>query len=104
MLKNYLKQTEFSDFEDFTNNYKLLVPEHFNFAYDIVDARAEKEPNKLLCWTNDKGECRHFLCRNEVLFRPNGFLSAKFRHQKGYRMAILSDAMNFGLPYWFAQD
>jgi acetyl-CoA synthetase len=61
MLKNYLKQTEFSDFEDFTNNYKLLVPEHFNFAYDIVDARAEKEPNKLaLLWTNDKGECRQF--------------------------------------------
>lgn len=61
MLKNYLKQTEFSDFEDFANNYKLLVPEHFNFAYDIVDARAEKEPNKLaLLWTNDKGECRQF--------------------------------------------
>lgn len=61
MIEKYLKQTEFSDFEDFTNNYKLLVPEHFNFAYDIVDARAEKEPNKLaLLWTNDKGECRQF--------------------------------------------
>jgi len=61
MIENYLKQTEFSDFEDFSNNYKLLVPEHFNFAYDIVDARAEKEPNKLaLLWTNDKGECRQF--------------------------------------------
>jgi len=61
MIANYLKQTAFSDFEDFSNNYKLLVPEHFNFAYDIVDAWAEKEPDKLaLLWTNDKGECRQF--------------------------------------------
>ncbi|HQB28082.1 MAG TPA: AMP-binding protein [Paludibacter sp.] len=61
MIEKYLKQTEFSDFEDFSNNYKLLVPEHFNFAYDIVDAWAEKEPNKLaLLWTNDKGKCRQF--------------------------------------------
>ncbi len=61
MIANYLKQTAFSDFEDFSNNYKLLVPEHFNFAYDIVDAWAEKEPDKLaLLWTNDQGECREF--------------------------------------------
>lgn len=46
MLEKYLQQTEFTDFEDFKANYKLLVPENFNFGYDIVDAWAAKEPTK----------------------------------------------------------
>ena len=46
MLEKYLQQTEFTDFEDFKANYKLLVPENFNFGYDNVDAWAAKEPNK----------------------------------------------------------
>ena len=61
MLEKYLKQTEFTDFEDFKANYKLIVPEHFNFGYDVVDAWAAREPNKkALLWTNDKGDCREF--------------------------------------------
>ncbi|OQA87777.1 MAG: Acetyl-coenzyme A synthetase [Bacteroidetes bacterium ADurb.Bin234] len=61
MLSKYLQQTEFCDFDDFSANYKLLIPENFNFGYDIVDEWAVKEPNKkALLWTNDKGECREF--------------------------------------------
>ncbi len=61
MIENFLKQTEFTDLEDFTKNYHLIVPENFNFGYDIVDEWAAKEPNKkALLWTNDKGECREF--------------------------------------------
>jgi len=61
MIEKYLKQTEFTDFEDFKENYKLLVPDNFNFGYDIVDAWAAKEPDKkALLWTNDQGECREF--------------------------------------------
>lgn len=61
MLEKYLKQTEFTGFEDFKANYKLIVPEHFNFGYDVVDAWAAREPNKkALLWTNDKGDCREF--------------------------------------------
>lgn len=61
MLEKFLQQTEFKDFEDFKANYKLIVPENFNFAYDVVDAWAAKEPNKrALLWTNDQGDCREF--------------------------------------------
>jgi len=61
MIEKYLQQTEFKDFEDFKANYKLLVPDNFNFGYDIVDAWAAKEPNKkALLWTNDQGECREY--------------------------------------------
>ncbi|MDD3322225.1 MAG: AMP-binding protein [Paludibacter sp.] len=61
MLEKYLQQTQFTDFDDFKANYKLIVPENFNFAYDVVDEWAAKEPNKkALLWTNDKGECHEF--------------------------------------------
>ena len=61
MLEKFLQQTEFKDFEDFKANYKLIVPENFNFGYDIVDAWAAKEPDKkALLWTNDQGECREY--------------------------------------------
>lgn len=61
MIEQYLAQTEFTDFDDFKSNYKLLVPDNFNFAYDVVDEWAAKAPDKrALLWTNDKGEMREF--------------------------------------------
>lgn len=61
MLERFLKQTTFASQEDFKNNLQILVPENFNFGYDVVDAWAAEEPNKkALLWTNDKGECRQY--------------------------------------------
>ena len=57
MLERFLKQTSFSSQEDFMQNFKVLVPENFNFGYDVVDEWARIAPEKkALCWTNDKGE------------------------------------------------
>ncbi len=57
MIERYLKQTTFKDQSDFMENFKVEVPENFNFGYDVVDAWAKSDPNKkALCWTNDKGE------------------------------------------------
>jgi len=56
MLERFVKKTAFSSHQDFIENYEILVPENFNFAYDVVDAWAATDPQKLaLCWTNDKG-------------------------------------------------
>ena len=61
MLERYLKQTHFTSQEDFIKNLKINVPEHFNFAYDVVDEWAQIEPNrKALLWTNDKDDYRQF--------------------------------------------
>lgn len=61
MIEKYLQQTEFTSQQDFEENYKLIVPENFNFSYDVVDEWARIEPNKkALLWTNDQGECREF--------------------------------------------
>ena len=57
MLDKYLDKTEFATYDDFMANFKIKVPENFNFGYDIVDEWAKIEPNKkALLWTNDKGE------------------------------------------------
>lgn len=61
MIEKYLKQTKFSDFEDYKKNFELVVPEDFNFAYDIVDEWARIQPDKrALLWTNDEGDCKIF--------------------------------------------
>ena len=41
MLEKFLRQTEFSSMADFNENYKVNVPECFNFAYDVVDEWAD---------------------------------------------------------------
>lgn len=57
MLEKFLKKTQFDSYEDFKQNYKVIVPDHFNFAYDVMDEWAVQKPNKVaLLWTNDKGD------------------------------------------------
>lgn len=57
MLERFIDKTTFESQEDFIKNFKIKVPENFNFGYDVVDAWAEEEPDKkALCWTNDHGE------------------------------------------------
>lgn len=61
LSEKYLKKSKFEDLSDFVENLELLVPDNFNFAYDVVDEYARLEPNKLaLVWCNDKGEHINF--------------------------------------------
>ncbi len=56
MVERFLRQTSFSSFEDYNENLEFIIPEHFNFAYDVMDAWVEEAPDKLaLLWTNDEG-------------------------------------------------
>ena len=61
MLERFVKQTQFTSQEDFIKNFRIEVPENFNFGYDVVDAWAAEDPEKeAILWTNDKGACIHF--------------------------------------------
>ena len=52
-------QADFTSYEDFHQNFKITVPERFNFAYDVLDELAATKPdNTALYWTNDQGEKR----------------------------------------------
>ena len=61
MFEKYLKKSVFESLEDFKKNFEIIVPEQFNFAYDVVDEYARTNPSKrAICWVNDKGETHDF--------------------------------------------
>ena len=61
MYRKYLERSEFTSYEDFYNNFKIVAPDSFNFAFDVVDKYADEDPEKLaLIWTNDASEERQF--------------------------------------------
>jgi len=43
-------------YEDLCANFKIDVPEYYNFGFDVIDAWAKKDRNKLaMIWTDQKG-------------------------------------------------
>ena len=65
MIERFLKQTTFTSQEDYARNLEFIIPEHFNFAYAVMDQWAEEKPEKLgLLRTNDEGDCKRFSFRD----------------------------------------
>ena len=61
MIERFLKQTVFTSQEDYAEHLEFIIPEHFNFAYDVMDAWAAEKPEKeALLWTNEEGEYIRF--------------------------------------------
>ena len=61
LLDRFLPRIEFDSYEDFKANYKVNVPENFNFGFDIVDAWADSEPEKKArVWCDDHDHERIF--------------------------------------------
>ena len=61
LYREYLEQSDFGSYEDFLKNFKIKVPERFNFAYDVCDRIAEEEPERLaLLWVHPDGRERRF--------------------------------------------
>ncbi|QGY46725.1 AMP-binding protein [Maribellus comscasis] len=100
MIEKYLKQKAFKDFEDFKANYELVIPEDFNFAYDVVDGWAATNPHKrALLWTNDQGQCRTYTFGElkEITDRSAGYFSSLGIKKGDMVMAILKRRSEF----WF---
>lgn len=61
MIETFLEKSEFSSLQDFQQNFKVKVPENFNFAYHVVDEWARIAPDKqAMLWTNDDGQVESF--------------------------------------------
>ena len=57
MLERFLTQTNFTSEEDYARHLHFKIPENFNFAYDVMDAWATEEPDKVaLLWASERGE------------------------------------------------
>ncbi len=61
MLEKFLPRIDFDSYEDFKVNYKVNIPDGFNFAFDVVDAWACEDVNKpALLYCNDLGVRRMY--------------------------------------------
>lgn len=60
-LVNRYAKTDFESYEDFIQNFKINIPENFNFGFDIVDEMGRLATDqRALMWCNDKGQERTF--------------------------------------------
>lgn len=93
--------TELTDTEGRLKRLTLNVPNHFNFAYDVVDAIAEETPEKrAMVWCNTENEEHIFTfadmrkCSNQV---ANVLKDAGIR--RGDRVMLV---LKRHYEYWFA--
>ena len=76
--------TGFESYEDFAANYKTIVPDNFNFGFDVVDELAKEKPTNALLWTNDRDEDRTFtFAEISALSATRQPTSSKRRGSKG---------------------
>ncbi|MBR5153860.1 MAG: AMP-binding protein [Alphaproteobacteria bacterium] len=55
--KRFLAKSEFDSYDDYRQNAMPIVPDKFNFAYDVVDVIASDTPDRVaILWMNDSGE------------------------------------------------
>ena len=100
MLEKFLKQTSFQDNEDYRKHLEFIVPERFNFAYDVMDAWAEECPDALaLWWVNDKGDNRRisFGEMKELTDRTAAYFSSLGIGSGDMVMLILKRRLEFWL-------
>ena len=60
----FLKKDTFDGYDDYVQNAAPVVPDNFNFAYDVIDEIARETPDKVaVLWVNDSGD------RKEISFK-----------------------------------
>lgn len=65
LLEKYVSRSEFGSYEDFKENFRIVIPDNFNFAYDVVDVYAREHPDKkALIWCDDNGDEKIFSFRD----------------------------------------
>ena len=54
LIGNFVNRVEFTDYEDFYKNFEFVIPEDFNFGFDVIDEYARIAPEKMaLIWCDD---------------------------------------------------
>ena len=56
LLDDFVSKTEFDSYNDFYKNFKINIPENFNFGFDVVEKTALLSPEKpALVWCDEHG-------------------------------------------------
>jgi len=95
VIDKYLSQTEFESYQDFIENFKIKIPEKFNFAFDVVDEIASQTPDKIaMVWCNDKGEeaLYTFADMKRYSDKAADFIAAEFAKSK---LAFWGDSKSY---------
>lgn len=100
MLVDRYTRTDFKDYKDFAENFKITVPENFNFGFDVVDEMARLYPQKeALRWRDEEGNKREFTFKQiseESARAANYFVSLGIK--KGDRVMLI---MQRKYEFWF---
>lgn len=87
------------DYDDTYARFRIDVPEHFNFAFDIVDRWAKRDRNKLaMIWTNQKGDEKKYTFW-DLMTESNRAANILLKHgiHKGDRVLIMLPR----IPEWW---
>ncbi|MDL2234705.1 AMP-binding protein [Christensenellaceae bacterium OttesenSCG-928-L17] len=101
LIYEQFMQADTSSYEQFAKTFRINAPEDFNYGFDVLDALAEKSPEKLaLLYTNPKGcELRFSFSAMRAYSNraANYFYSLGIR--KGDRVMLI---LKRNYQYWFA--
>ena len=91
LYQRFLRKPEFGSYEDYLHNFRINVPENFNFAYDVLDVIAEEEPDKrALQWAHMDGRERAFtFAKIARLSKQAANLFVRLGIQKGDKVMLV---------------
>lgn len=56
MLERFVSRVTYDSYDDFIESFSISVPDSFNFAYDVADEMARRDPDRAaLIWCDDQG-------------------------------------------------
>jgi acetyl-CoA synthetase len=87
------------DYEKACREFSIEVPEHFNFGFDVIDAWAERDRNKLaMIWVNQEGKEKKYSFRDlKNLSNQAANILLKYGIQKGDRVMLMLPR----IPEWW---
>lgn len=98
-LSDYIQDfRDFESYDDLKKNYKIKIPENFNFAYDIIDRYAREDPGKsALVWRDDDGDEKFFSFKqiSEDSQRAANFLKSRGIKKGDFVMLVLRRRYEF---------
>jgi acetyl-CoA synthetase len=88
-----------TDYDDLYNNFHVTVPDFFNFGFDVIDAWAKVDRNKIaMIWSNQAGDEKIFTFRD---LRNRSNEAANMLLKYGIKKGDLVAIMLHRVPEWW---
>ncbi|HOU80200.1 MAG TPA: AMP-binding protein, partial [Methanoregulaceae archaeon] len=93
------RSTGAAAYEELCRTFRIEVPKQYNFGFDVIDAWADKDRNKLaMIWVNQEGTEKKYSFRDlKNLSNQAANILIKYGVQKGDRVLIMLPR----IPEWW---